>query len=194
MDDESPMNSLRIQLFKDNKINSLEELIYGNFLINLMYVVLCEENIELIVFCFNSLKYFFKDYDLEDVFFDLSDLTCGNCKILLEIYLKDKKTLLTRCNNCYAVKNIKLELGLSNGFLWYDGGTKIYNLPNSHDEQISIVDKNTYFIENRVFRFNKVDQKKYVGFISEKQICYEGQLPIIDFFNIFLNTMNGTNI
>ena len=94
----------------------------------------------------------------------------------------------------YEVKNIKLELGLSNGFLWYDGGTKIYNLPNSHDEQISIVDKNTYFIENRVFRFNKVDQKKYVGFISEEQICYEGQLPIIDFLHIFLNTMNGTNI
>lgn len=110
LDDETPMNSLRIQLFKDNKINSLEELIYGNFLINLMYVVLYEENIELIIFYFNSLKYFFKDYDLEDVFFDLSDLTCGNCKILLEIYLKDKKTLLTRCNNCYAVKNIKLEI------------------------------------------------------------------------------------
>ena len=111
LDDSSPINSLRMQLFKDNlnsKI-SYEEIIFENYLKNLMKVILDEDNIEVILFYFNSLKYFFTDNNIKNISFDVSDFTCTKCKILPEIYLKDKKNILTKCRNCFWVRTETIE-------------------------------------------------------------------------------------
>ena len=111
LDDSSPINSLRMQLFKDNLNNkiSCEEIIFENFLKNLMKVILDEDNIEAILFYFNSLKYFFTDNNIKNISFNVSDFTCTKCKILPEIYLKDKKNILTKCRNCFCVRTETIE-------------------------------------------------------------------------------------
>ena len=114
LDDASPVKSLRTQLFKlnindQNKNVSLEEIIYENFFKSLMDILLCKDNFELVLFYFNSLKYFFVEYDIRNMSFDVSNLLCKNCKILQEIYLKDENNLLFRCTKCFFVKNIKIE-------------------------------------------------------------------------------------
>ena len=111
LDVSLPINSLRAQLFKDNLNNNIssEEIIFDNYLKNLLNLVLYEENMEIILFYFNSLKYFFADNNIKNISFEIFDLTCSKCQILPELYLKDKKVLLTKCLNCFLVRNEKIE-------------------------------------------------------------------------------------
>lgn len=91
--------------------------------------------------------------------------------------------------NNFHVDNVTLESKLHKGYFWYDGNSKIYNLPDTYDRMTNVIDKNSFSIEKIHFKLNTLGQKKYIEAIKEASICYEKQLSIEDFFKIKIDNI-----
>ena len=80
-----------------------EDFFIKKFLENVNEII-SKSNFEKIVSYFNDLKIL----NVENLSFDTFELTCEKCKVLPYIFLKNKDTLLLKCEKCYLVKSEKI--------------------------------------------------------------------------------------
>lgn len=91
---------------------SLKEILLKDFFakkcfeLNLFNLNFSKDNLELFLFYFNSL---FQSFNIENIPFDLYDLSCSECKILPELILKNAENLLFRCEKCFRVKSKNIQ-------------------------------------------------------------------------------------
>lgn len=144
----------------------------------------------IVIYCSNGKVYCLQDGELNSI---CQLENSGNPKSMLavdyDVWIVDSCSnsivvIKPESNGYDSIKTIYIDHDIHNGFLWFDGSSKVYILPSKECRQTVIIDINDFSTQKKMFKISAEDEMLYRELIKKRSMFYEKKVTLDDFLGI----------